>query len=300
MNYFQLTAAISDYTQNTFTSVELNTFIQQAEERIFNTIQFPSIRKNVYAPLTAANQYLSCPVDFISVYSLAVVDSTGSYNYLLSKDVNFIREAYPNPATSIGLPVHYSIFGPQYNNPNGLSLLLGPTPDQSYATELHYFFYPPSIVPGEVTSFASTTVGSGYTNGTFYNATLSGGSGTGATATVIVVSGSITSIIPQTPGFSYVVGDVLAYVDPNGVGTGGTATVGVVSSSGQSWLGDFYDPVLLYGALIEAYTFMKGEADILQLYEAKYKEALGQAKRAGDGLERSDVYRSGQFRQKVI
>lgn len=299
MNYFQICTAISDYTQNTFTSVELNTFLQQAEERIFNTIQFPSIRKNVYAPLTATNPYLTCPADFISVYSLAVIDSTGSYNYLLNKDVNFIREAYPNPTTSIGLPVHYAIFGPQYNNPNGLSLLMGPTPDMAYSAEMHYFFYPPSIVPGEIVSFSSNTIGSGYTTGTFYNATLSGGSGSGATATVVVTSGVVSSITVQTPGFSYVFGDVLTYVDPNGVGAGATVTVGVVSSSGQSWLGDFYDAVLLYGALVEAYTFMKGEADIIQLYEAKYKEALGQAKRAGDALERQDSYRSGQVRQKV-
>lgn len=299
MNYYQLTAAISDYTQNTFTSVELNTFIVQAEERIFNTVQFPSIRRNVYAPMSAANQYLSCPVDFISVYSLAVIDLSGNYSYLLNKDVNFIREAYPNPLTSTGLPGHYAIYGPQYTNPAALSLLLGPTPDQSYVTELHYFYYPPSIVPGEVTSFASNTAGSSYTSGTFYNASLTGGTGSGATAIVVVVSGVITSVTLQTPGFGYVVGDILTYVDPNGVGTGGTITVGAVSSSGQSWLGDFYDTVLLYGALMEAYTFMKGEEDILKLYDAKYKEALGQAKRAGDALERQDSYRSGQYRQKV-
>jgi hypothetical protein len=299
VNYYQLTAAISDYTQNTFTSVELNTFLQQAEQRIFNTVQFPSIRKNVYAPLSATNQYLSCPADFISVYSLAVIDTTGSYKYLLNKDVNFIREAYPNPLTSVGLPAHYAIYGPQYNNPNGLSLLMGPTPDQSYAAELHYFFYPPSIVPGEIVSFSSNTVGSLYTNGTFYNATLLGGSGSAATATVTVVAGATTSIALQTPGFGYVVGDVLTYVDPVGVGSGGTAIVGAVSSSGQSWLGDFYDTTLLYGALVEAYTFMKGEEDIIKLYEAKYKEALSQAKRAGDALERQDSYRSGQYRQKV-
>jgi hypothetical protein len=223
MNYTELTTAIQDYTENTFTASQLATFVQQAEERIFNTVQFPSLRKNVTGTTTASNKYLSSPGDFLSVYSLAVIDATGRYEFLLNKDVNFIRQAYPNPM-STGIPKYYALFGPTTtnNNPpvitNELSFILGPTPNAAYSVELHYFYYPQSISE---------------------------------------------------------------------------------SPTGTSWLGDNFDPVLLYGALVEANTFMKGEPDMTAMYEAKYKEALAMAKRLGDGLERQDAYRSGQYRQAV-
>ena len=215
MNYAQLVVAISDYTENTFQTTDMDTFIKQAEQRIYNTIQFPSLRKNVTGSTSPANKYLACPDDYLSSYSLAVIGADGSYTYLLNKDVNFIREAYPSP-TDTALPKYYSIFGPLSTNTNELVFLLGPTPDATYTMELHYFFYPPSIV-----------------------------------------------------------------------------------TAGTSWLGDNFDTVLLYGALVEAYTFMKGEADMMALYDGKYKEALALAKRLGDGLERQDAYRSGQYRQTV-
>jgi hypothetical protein len=223
LNYTELTTAIQDYTENTFTADQLARFTQQAEERIFNTVQFPSLRKNVTGTTTASNKYLSSPGDFLSVYSLAVIDATGRYEYLLNKDVNFIRAAYPNPA-STGIPKYYALFGPTTtnNNPpvitNELSFILGPTPNAAYSVELHYFYYPQSISE---------------------------------------------------------------------------------SPTGTSWLGDNFDPVLLYGSLVEANTFMKGEPDMTAMYEAKYKEALAMAKRLGDGLERQDAYRSGQYRQAV-
>lgn len=212
MNYAQLVTAVSDYTENTFETAEMNTFIQQAEQRIYNTIQFPSLRKNVTGTITANNKYLSCPLDYLSTFSLAVVDATGAYEYLLNKDVNFIRQAYPQP-TDTAIPKYYALFGPNSAVANELSFILGPTPDATYTVELHYFYYPESIV-----------------------------------------------------------------------------------TAGTSWLGDNFDSVLLYGTLVEAYTFMKGETDMMQLYDGKYKEALQLAKRLGDGLERSDSYRSGQFR----
>jgi hypothetical protein len=221
MNYAALVVAISDYTENTFQTVDVNLFITQAEQRIYNTVQFPSLRKNVTGTITANNKYLSCPDDFLAPYSLAVYPSGGGdYTYLLNKDVNFMREAYANP-TSTGVPKYYALFGPTVSGStisNELSFILGPTPGVTYSAELHYYYYPESIT---------------------------------------------------------------------------------IASSGQTWLGDNFDTVLLYGALVEAYTYMKGEPDLVALYGKKYVEALALAKRLGDGMERQDAYRSGQLRVEV-
>lgn len=168
--------------------------------------------------VTSTTPYLSCPNDFLSSYSLAVIDADGNYSYLLNKDVNFIREAYPK-ASDTGLPKYYALFGPTVSSSvisTELSFMLGPKPDATYTVELHFFYYPESIVT------ASTT-----------------------------------------------------------------------------WLGDNFDTVLLYGSLVEAYTFMKGEADMMALYDGKYKEALALAKRLGDGLERGDAYRDGQTKLRI-
>lgn len=218
MNYTQLSNAIQAYTENTEANfiAEIPVFVQQAEQRIYNTVQFPSLRKNVTGTTSANNKYLSCPGDFLATYSMAVIDGTGAYEYLLNKDVNFIRQAYPIP-TETGLPRYYGIFGPATANSDELTFILGPTPDAAYGVELHYYYYPESI-----------------------------------------------------------------------------------TTASTSWLGDNFDSVLLYGSLVEAYTYMKGEADILQLYNTKYQEALMLAKRLGDGMERQDAYRSGQYRQKVV
>jgi hypothetical protein len=233
MNYSQLVTAIQSYTENQFPDVyladgstedsttQINRFIEQAEQRIYNMIQFPSIRKNVTGVTSSGNKYLSCPSDFLAVYSLAVIDADDNYEYLLNKDVNFIRQAYPK-ATDTATPKYYALFGPTTTDSvtpvitNELSFILGPTPDAAYDVELHYYYYPQSITT------ANTT-----------------------------------------------------------------------------WLGDNFDSVLLYGSLVEAYTFMKGEQDIITLYDTKFKEALALAKRLGDGMERQDAYRSGQFRQAV-
>ena len=219
MNYTQLSDAIQAYTENTEADfiAEIPVFVQQAEQRIYNTVQFPSLRKNVTGSTTNGNKYLGCPNDFLAVYSLAVIDGTGAYEYLLNKDVNFIRQAYPQP-TDTAIPKYYALFGSQTNDVNELTFILGPTPDATYGVELHYYYYPQSI----------TTV-----------------------------------------------------------------------ASGQTWLGDNFDSVLLYGSLVEAYTYMKGENDMMALYNGKYQEALALAKRLGDGMERQDAYRSGQYRQAV-
>lgn len=237
MNYSELVTAIQTYTENNFptttladstvvsSTTQINRLITQAEQRIYNSVQFPSIRKNQYTAITANNKYISLPSDFLSVYSLALVTGvtsanldTGTFEYLLNKDVNFIRQAYPTP-NSTGEPKYYALFGPTIASStitNELSLILGPTPDASYYVELHYYYYPESITTAVTT-----------------------------------------------------------------------------------WLGDNFDTVLLYGALVEAYTYMKGEPDLIALYDTKYKEALALAKRLGDGMERQDAYRSGQYRQAV-
>jgi len=218
MNYTALSNAIQAYTENTEADFVTNipVFVTQAEQRIFNSIQFPSLRQNVTGVTTTNNKYLQCPTDFLAVYSLAIINASGEYEYLLNKDVNFIRQAYPQP-TDTGIPRYYALFGPRSDNAAELTFILGPTPDAAYGAELHYFFYPPSI-----------------------------------------------TVSPYT-----------------------------------SWLGDNFDSVLLYGSLVEAYTYMKGEQDIMTFYNAKYQEALGLAKRLGDGLERGDAYRDGQTKIRV-
>ena len=145
MNYTELKTAVEDYTENTFSATDFATMTKLAEQKIYNSVQLPSLRKNVTGTMTANNKYLQCPSDFLSVFSMAVILADGSYEYLLDKDVNFIRQAYPSP-TSTGTPKYYAIFGPQSNDPEELVFLLGPTPSASLNVELHYFYYPESIV----------------------------------------------------------------------------------------------------------------------------------------------------------
>lgn len=304
MNYVTLYQAIQDYSENTESLFVANIprFVQEAEERIFNTVQFPSLRKNVTGTLTASNKYLSAPTDYLSSYSLAVISTDGTYSFLLNKDVNFIREAYPLP-TSTGLPKYYALFGPQYTYPNELSFILGPTPDSSYGVELHYFFYPESIVQGMVKTLSTViTGGTVYTNGVYANVPLTGGSGTGAIGTITVSGNAVTAVTITNGGNFYVVGNTLSASNSylGGTGSGFSCTVATVSNAaGESWLGDNFDPVLLYGSMREAMLFMKGEQDLVKYYDDKYQEALQLAKRLGDGLERGDAYRDGQLKLDV-
>ncbi len=215
MNYTELKANIADICENTFTDAEYAMFTQQAEQRIYSTVQLANLRKNVTGTLTADNKYLSAPVDFLSTYSIAVVDAAGDYHYLLNKDVNFIREAYPSGSYT-ALPKHYAIFGPRSDDPNELSFIVGPTPDDDYAVELHYYFYPESIV-----------------------------------------------------------------------------------TAGDTWLGENFDSALLNGALVEAIRYMKGEADLVKLYQDMYVQSITLLKNLGDGKQRMDAYRDGQVRIPV-
>ena len=216
MTYTELVILVSDYCENTFPTVDMNTFIKQAEQRIYNSVQLANLRKNVTGTISANNKYLSCPDDFLSVYSLALFPvGGGEYLYLLNKDVNFMREAYPNPATT-GKPKHYAIFGPQSSNVNELSFMVGPTPSITYSAELHYYYYPESIV-----------------------------------------------------------------------------------TAGQTWLGDNFDSALLYGTMCEAITYIKGEPDMVKLYNERYVQSIALLKNLGDGKQRMDAYRDGQVRVQV-
>jgi hypothetical protein len=209
MNYAELSTALTEYLETTETSFVSNipTFVQQAEERIYRSVQIPELRKNATAATTTGNQYLARPSDFLSVFSLAVVDGSGNYSYLYDKDVNFIREAYPGPSTQ-GLPKYYAQFDGDQVGTEG-NFILGPTPNAAYTVELHYYYDPPSIV-----------------------------------------------------------------------------------ATGTSWLGTNAETALLYGSLVEAYTYLKGDADMLQLYTNRYMEAMAQLFGI-DLRSKRDDYRDG-------
>jgi hypothetical protein len=216
MNYVELKENIARICENEFTEPEYALFTEQAEQRIYSTVQLANLRKSFVGALTAASQYLQAPDDFLSVYSLAVYPAAGgAYEFLLNKDVNFIRQAYPNPATT-GKPKHYAIFGPSSGDVNELRFIVGPTPDAAYSVELNYFYYPESIV-----------------------------------------------------------------------------------TAGDTWLGENFDSALLNGALVEAIRYMKGETDMVKLYQDMYLQSIALLKNLGDGKQRMDAYRDGQVRIPV-
>ena len=210
LNYAQLVVQIQDYTENTFTTTDINNFIRQAEQRIYNTVQLPALRRNVTGTLSIGNKYLAMPTDWLSTFSLAVINTANEYSYLLNKDVNFIRQSFPDTDTDFyGEPQYYAVF-------DNATFIVGPTPDANYSAELHYFYYPESIV-----------------------------------------------------------------------------------TAGTSWVGTNFSSALLYGSLLEAYTYMKGEKDVLDNYRSRYDEAMLLLKQLGDGKNRQDAYRSGQVRYPV-
>ena len=309
MNYSELVTAVQDYCENTFPTVDMNTMIRNAEQNIYNTVQLASLRKNMTGSLSTGNQYLSAPNDFLSVYSLAVIKTNGEYLYLLNKDVNFIREAYPNPGTSTvsarGLPKHYAIFGPAYGSANELSFILGPTPDQAYGVELHFYYLPDSIVQSAIRLFntASLVGGSGYTNGVYFNIPLTGGNGNSATANITISGGAVTSVVLSNPGCFYAVGDSLGASNTNLGGTGSGFSIPVlevVNAAGTTWLGDNFDSALFNGTMVEAIRFMKGDPDIVQFYQQQFTQSLALLKNLGDGKQRMDAYRDGQVRNPVL
>ena len=210
MNYTQLVDEIQSYVENTFQTTDIDTFITQAEQRIYNSVQLPALRKNVTGGMTTGNKYLAMPSDWLATFSLAVINANNEYLYLLNKDVNFIRQSYPDTDSDYyGEPAYYAVF-------DSTTFIVGPTPDASYAAELHYFYYPESI-----------------------------------------------------------------------------------TTAGTSWLGDNFSSTLLYGSLLEAYTYLKGEQDILNQYQKRYDEAMILLKQLADAKDRQDSYRSGQVRYPV-
>jgi hypothetical protein len=304
MTYDELVVLVSDYCENTFPTVDMNAMIRQAEQRIYNTVQLSNLRKNMVGQLSNGNQYLSAPSDFLSTYSLAVIKANGEYVYLINKDVNFIREAYP-ASSETGIPKHYAIFGPVYGQETELSFILGPTPNTALlsspnSAELHFYYYPESIVQGALKTFGAITPGSAYTNGTYNNVALTNVTGSGSTATAnIVVSGNVvTSVTINNPGCKYVVGNSLTASLP--AGSGFAVAVGTVSNSaGTTWLGDNFDSALLNGTMVEAIRYLKGEADMVALYQNMYLQAIALLKNLGDGKQRMDAYRDGQVRTQV-
>lgn len=309
MNYSELVTAVQDYCENSFPTVDMNSMIRIAEQNIYNTVQLASLRKNMTGSLSIGNQYLSAPNDFLSVYSLAVFSAGGEYKYLLNKDVNFIREAYPNPGTALmsarGLPRHYAIFGPTYSSSNELSFILGPTPDQAYGVELHFYYLPDSIVQAAIRLFntASLVGGSGYSNGVYFNVPLTGGNGNSATANIVVSGGAVTSVTLSNPGCFYAVGDSLGASNTNLGGTGSGFSIPVlevVNATGTTWLGDNFDSALFNGTMMEAIRFMKGDPDLVQLYQQQFTQSLALLKNLGDGKQRMDAYRDGQVRNPVL
>lgn len=306
MNYADLVTTIQDYAENDFDYTAnpsiINTFIRQAEQRIYNTVQISNLRKNVTGTISSGNKYLQCPADFLSVYSLAIYpQGGGDYAYLLNKDVNFIREAYPGPSDT-GVPRHYAIFGPRSDDVNELTFLVGPTPDIVYSAELHYYYYPDSIVQSVINTLGTLVGGSSYTNGTYFNVPLTGGTGTGATANITVSGGAVTSVTMVNGGCYYVAGNVLSASSANlgGTGAGFTITINVVTNStGKTWLGDNFDSALFNATMLEALTYMKVLPEDRALYEDRYAQSIALLKNLGDGKQRMDAYRDGQVRLQV-
>jgi len=304
MNYSELVAAVSDYCENTFPTVDMNTMIRNAEQNIYNTVQLANLRKNMTGSLSTGNQYLSAPDDFLSVYSLAVISPSGDYLYLLNKDVNFIREAYPSNAVgSRGLPKHYAIFGPNSTNTTELSFILGPSPNLAYAVELHFYYLPESIVQAALSRIDIQNGGAGYANGIYFNVPLTGGGGNSATANITIVSGVVVSATLSNRGCFYAVGNTLSASNSNfgGSGSGLVLTVTTVTNpGGTTWLGDNFDTALFNGVMMEAIRFMKGDPDLVALYQQQFTQSLALLKNLGDGKQRMDAYRDGQVRNPVI
>jgi hypothetical protein len=296
MNYEQLYAAIQNYAESDEASFvqSIPTFVYNCEERVYNAVQIPAIRKNVIGNFTQGDHYLALPNDYLASFSLAVIDATGNYEYLIDKDVNFIRQSYTNPNDE-GLPKYYAQFSPY-------TYLIGPSPDASYQTELHYYYYPVSIVQGVLSGLGTITGGVGYINGTYQKVPLTGGKGQYAFADIVVSGGSVTSVSIRDGGSFYIVGDVLSASTANlgNAGSGFSVPVtNINNSTGVSWLGDNFETVLLYGSLREAVVYQKGEQDMVNYYEAKYQESLALLRELGDGKDRRSAYRDGQLRLPI-
>ena len=296
MNFQQLSQAIQAYTETTEQLFVENipNFVQLCEERVYNAVQIPAIRKNQVGNFTNGDKYLALPNDYLASFSLAVILPDGSQQFLIDKDVNFIREAYPDP-NDTGVPKYYGQFLPY-------TYIIGPTPDDDYQCELHYYYYPTTIVQGGIAGFGTITPGSGYTDGVYEAVPLTGGEGANGTATITISGGAVTAITLINPGYLYNIGDIVSASTATLGGTGSGFSVpinNVQNPAGTSWLGDNFESVLLYGSLREAIIFQKGEQDLVAYYEQKYQESLALLRDLGDGKDRRSAYRDGQLRLPV-
>jgi len=288
VNYTQLKQLIQDYTQNYETTfvADIPTFVEQAEQRIYNSVQFPSLRKNVTGAITQYNQYLATPNDFLAPYSLAIYQTatttatgtSGTYTITIGANTNV---ALGQIVTGTGIPN-----GATVTNINGLVITLNLALTGTVSGNVTFqgnFLY---LINKDV-NFIREVYGNPVAYGTPQYYALFG-----PTVTSGAITNELSFILGPTPDLNYTA-ELHYYYYP--VSIADTTN----NPNGTSWLGDNFDTVLLYGSLVEAYTFMKGETDMMTLYNQKYVEALALAKRLGDGMERQDAYRDGQFRQKV-
>jgi len=273
--YTTLKNAIKDYAENqetTFVS-HMDDYIKSAEERIFKTVDLEFFRKNVSGTTSSGNQFLAVPEDYLASFSLSITNSSLK-EFLLQKDVNYVQQYNPNPATT-GTPKYYALF--DFEN-----FILAPTPDASYTAELHYYFRPASLT----TSTTVLTLSS--VSGTFTTSDILTGGTSGATSDINSVDSS-TQFTVIIPAIDFTVGETVT-------GSSSSATGVVVSTTldtTKTWLSENAPNAMLYGSLAEAYVFMKGEADIMKLYNDKFLEALSRLKDYAEARENSDAFRRG-------
>ena len=273
--YTQLKSSIQEYTDNNETSFvsNLDRFIKSAEQRIFSTVDLEYFRKNASGAMTSGNQFMAVPLDYLASFSLSV-ENSGSKVFLLQKDVNFLQESYPD-STATGIPRYYAAY--DVNN-----FIIAPTPNANFSTEIHYYYRPVSLADSKFSLTVSNV------SGTFVNnETITGG--TSAESTTINSITSATEFVVVIPTGSFTVGETV---------TGGTsgATGTVVSTSADTtltWVSENAPNAILYGSLFEAYTYMKGEKDMLDLYNGRFAEAIGRIKDLAEARENSDAYRRG-------
>ena len=276
--YTTLKQAIKDYTENdetTFVS-NLPVFIRNTEERILKNVQLSLFQRNASGVMSASNKFLTCPSDFLAPFSLSFTNAQGFQGFLDFKDADYIQSFNPNPATT-GSPRYYGQFDVD-------NFIISPTPDSGYTVELHYFYRPTSLTKSTFT-LTMTSV-----SGTFTTSDTVTGS-TSLQSAVVKNVPSSTTLQVVVPAGDFTVGETIT-----GSSSGATGVLSAVSADvTESWISQNAEVALLYGALMEAYVFMKGEQDLQVLYEKRFGEAIMGLKMLGEAKEVTDEYRTGQI-----